>query len=603
MLAPEDRRLYSACFAVPNGHVFDAALGTTYSLDLDCLLFALFCLATGGVEEPEAALGDPISLLEAIHRIGSRVTVFCHAGETNVPRRPQSLYGLIEPSLVPALGRGGAIFHPKLWLLRFRNTDTGQSLLRAVVLSRNLTTSRAWDAFVGLEGEPGGEAVAESGDLAALVRALPGLGARGHALSDERTAQLATLAADAERTRFIAPPPFEGTAAFEALGIGNGRRLEAHRGDQLLAVSPFVSPETLTHLRQLAPRVRLVGRAEEMAKCPAAVVGAWEAFTLHEGASADADSLTEPDQSETADAAPQGLHAKALAVESAQRTTWWLGSGNLTDPVRAGSCVELLVRLEGKTTLVGIEPFLASGFGSLLVPYQHTLAPEDAAERSRSRVERTKQRLAEADLLLRCEPRGELWDVLLAGPALELDGVDVACRLVTLGPSRELRWPPGASLRFEALSTEALSAFVVFRLSVGQGESLFELRFTLKLPITGLPLERDARIARSIIKDRAAFMSYLHCLLAELGDGLGASDLSPRAALRESGDATAATSSSGLLEALLRALHRDPRRLFSLRSLMAQTGTGAEDPLPIPDEVRELWSAIEPHLTASEAAQ
>jgi hypothetical protein len=155
------------------------------------------------------------------------------------------------------------------------------------------------------------------------------------------------------------------------------------------------------------------------------------------------------------------------------------------------------------------------------------------------------------------------------------------------------------SQRFQDLSMEALSTFVVFRLSAGEAEGRFELCFTLKLPIAGLPAERDARVSRSIIKDRAAFMSYLRCLLVELGDGLRTGDAARRAELAAEGHGSAAPLTSGLLEAQLRTHHREPLRLHGLRSLIARAGT--EEPLPIPDEFREVWAAIEPHLLVPEA--
>jgi hypothetical protein len=603
MLAPEDRRLYSACFSAPDGYDFDAAVGTTYSLDLDCLLFALFSLAASGAQDPESALADPVSVLEAIHRTRERVMVFCHAGETNVPRRPQALYGLVEACLHPALGRGGAIFHPKLWLLRFRAKDGSDALIRTVVLSRNLTASRAWDTFICLEGTPGQNLVLESSELGALVRALPDLSVQGQALSPEQLNLISSFAFDAERTAFSAPGPFEGTVSFEAFGIGNGRTFEAHAGDRLLAVSPFVSPDTLEHLRQLAPAATLVGRAEEMAKCPGSVIEAWKAFTLHERASSDADLLLDQQEVATADAAPQGLHAKALAVESGDRTTWWLGSGNLTDPVRSGASVELLVRLAGKTSRVGVTAFIDAGFGQLLVPYQHQPAVDDPVERSRSAVGRAKRQIVERSPSLHCEARDGAWDLLLEGAHVEVDGVVIDCRPVTLGVTREKRWQPGVTRYcFERLAIESLGAFVSFRLRAGQGESHFEHCFTLKLAIVGLPAGRDPCIARSIIKDRAAFMSYLRHLLADLGDELEATVDDPSHGEPVSGQRALASTAGGVLESLLRTLHRQPRRLQGLRSLLAQTAATPDDSLPIPEEFRAVWAAIEPHLPSEGGA-
>lgn len=602
MLDPDVRRLYSECFAAPPGHVLDGAVGTTYSLDLDSLLFAMFCLATSGADDPDAALSNPVGLLEAIHRVGDDVTVFCHAGETNAPARPQALYGLLERGLVPARGRGGAIFHPKLWLLRFRSPAGREPLLRAVILSRNLTSSRAWDAFVCLEGSPGSKKHEESRELAELVRALPGFAVPGHTPSEQRLALIERLARDAELTSFEAPQPFEGVVAFRALGVAANRRFEpAERGERVLAISPFVSPETLSVLCEVAPRAQLIGRAEEMGKCPSEVIKKWEAFTLHEGASSDADVLDDTTELETADAAPQGLHAKALVVQSKQRTTWWLGSGNLTDPVRAGTSVELLVRLQGKTSQVGIDRFWDSGFGSLLVPYQHQPLPADPAEGSRSAVERAKRRISDASLTLRCEPAGDGWDLFLEGALPELGGVVATCRPVSLPAHHELtlRNEPSQCC-FKRLTLEALTAFLAIRLSAGTGEARFELCFTLKLPLQGLPAEREARIARAIIKDRAAFLSYLRCLLVDAGVGLEGIDAARRRQDKAGLQTQPSAFAAGLLESMLRTLRQDPERLQGLRTLLDRDVADSADGAIIPDEFRELWTAIEPHLPVKE---
>jgi hypothetical protein len=601
VLDPEVRRLYSECFAAPPGHALECAVGTTYSLDLDSLLFALFCLATSGVEDPDGALGNPVALLEAIHRLSDHVTLFAHAGETHAPERPRALYALLERCMVPAHGRGGAIFHPKLWVLRYRSRSSDAVLMRVVVLSRNLTSSRAWDTFVCLEGSPGGAVCDESRELGELLRALPSFAVAGQGPAEARLAQLESLAHAVERTRFEAPSPFEGTAAFVALGVVPGRRFEPSPGSRLLAISPFVSSGTLGVLRALAPRAQLVGRGEEMAKCSPDVLARWEAFVLHEGASADAEVLDDGANEGAADAAPQGLHAKVLVVESNQRATWWLGSANLTDPVRSGASVELMVRLGGKIARVGIDHFWDSGFGALLVSYQHHELPPDPADGNRSSVQRAQRRIIEAALELRCEVDGGGWCLSLEGGLPDLDDVVATCRPVSLAPSREVNLSGGvAGCRFVSLSAEALTAFLAIRLVAGSGDARFELAFTLKLPIKGLPEERDARVASAIIKDRAAFMSYLRCLLADFGS------TSTVEAQQQSVDRAAASQdqalrSAGLLESLLRTLHRDPGRLHGLRTLLARCAPGSAEDV-IPEEMRAIWAAIEPHLSVERSA-
>ncbi len=603
MLAPTDRKLYSECFAAPPGYKFDCALGTTYSLDLESLLFALFCLASSGNGEPEEALREPVGLLEAIHRTVERVTVFCHAGETNVPDKPQSLYSLLEQCIVPARGRGGgAIFHPKLWLFRYSSRDTDEILLRAVVLSRNLTTSRAWDSFICLEGSPDKSRQPDSGELAELIRALPSLSTQP--VHQDRAATLESLARDAERTIFKAPSPFTGNATFLVIGTDTNRKFQpTEKGDKVLAISPFVSPNTLDELRKLAPEGTLLSRPEEMSKCPAEVIERWRAFSIHEGACSDAELADDSIPVSSADPVPQGLHAKALAVQSASRTTWWIGSGNLTDPVRNGSSVELMLCLEGKTASVGIDAFLEAGFQKLLVDYHYCSAPHDPQDCSRSAVEKTKLALIDAKLELTCLPDGDHWALVLTGLVRLAEIVTVTCRPISLPVSHAQRLSPESTrLQFDRLRMEDLTALFCFELTAGSGKARFEQSLALKLPIEGLPQERDARIARSIVKDRTAFLSYLRCLLSNSGDDLLGAPVTKRAGDRHGNLEHSAAFASGLLEHLLRTLHSDPERLRGIPALLQRTNTteGGEAST-IPEEFRQIWAVIEPHLAKREA--
>lgn len=600
MLSPEDRRLYSQCFTAPDGFVFDGGIGTTYSLDLESLLFAQFCIATSGAAEPETALTDPVGLLEAVHRTSERVTVFFHAGETNAPNQPHALYSLLEKSMAPALGQaGGAIFHPKVWVLRFVSRDTQSVWLRVAVLSRNLTTSRAWDSFLCLEGEPERGKKSESADLAALLCALPELALQD--VAPTRLAFIESLAAEVHRTSFAAPHPFEGAAHFQSTGFGKQPGFAPKEpGEEVFAVSPFVSSETLSSLRKLAPRGRLIGRSEEMAKCTEEAIGKWEAFSLDEGANSETDAADVGEGNATADAAPQGLHAKILAVQKKRRTAWWFGSGNLTDPVRAGSSVELMVRLEGKNSKVSIDQFLDAGFFSLLVPYTHAPSSEDPQDGSRSAVQAAQQLLARSDMRVTCEPHGESWRLLLTGAPVLDERVELQCRPITL-PGARLSSVADGKARFEGVTLEALTALICFEIGAGSGEARFETELTLKLPVEGLPQERDAHIARSIIKDRASFLRYLQCLLGSVGDELLEGSVSLTVQSPSDSRNRRSAFASGLLEQLLRALHQEPERLRGLKSLLERTVEGQADTEEVvPEEFRELWKAIEPHLPSGD---
>ena len=142
MLSTETRRLYTECLEAPPGHRFDRGIATTFTLSLETLLVLPFSLAGLGTAEPELLLADPVALLESLQETGNRLAVFCHDGYIAVPPREQALYGLLDRCVVPVRApRRQGLFHPKLWLLRFVD-EAGGAILRAVVLSRNLTFNR-----------------------------------------------------------------------------------------------------------------------------------------------------------------------------------------------------------------------------------------------------------------------------------------------------------------------------------------------------------------------------------------------------------------------------------------------------------------------------
>jgi hypothetical protein len=595
MLNPEDRRLYTNCFTVPRDYRFDCGVGTTFTLDLETLLFVPIALTTSGSEDPRTALADRVALLGAIHRVGERLTVFCEDGRSNTPTFQHSLISLLEESFVPARARGdGAIFHPKLWLFRFLHRESGEELIRAVVLSRNITTSRCWDTVVQLEGVPKPrQVVAESKPLAALIRALPSLVSRPELQpAAERLAQLELLASTAERTHFAAPAPFDNEAVeFLSLGLGDGQRWKPQKGDRVLGISPFLSEKALTWLESFGSSRTLVSREETLDLCDRQVLSNWNVHGLHGDAGADADSA-ESDLGDTVESAPHGLHAKALAIESGKRTTWWLGSANLTDPVMNATNVELLVRLEGPTKQVGIDAFLGGGFQDLLRSYDlHTPQRTETAEEQAQRlVEKAQHVIVRAQLHGVCsQQEDDAWRLTLHGAVPLPIGVRVEAHPLTLSAARGLSLE-NATLTFSNMSVETLTAFVVFRVEAKAGEVTVRASFTCRVPVTGMPEDRLGRIIRSVIEDRQSLLGYLSRLLDDARN--------PIASFASAKSKQGAGGSAGnynqpvLLESIVRALRKNPERLLAidrtLQRLRGEQGEGAV----VPPDLVELWDTV-----------
>ena len=129
MLNPNNDRLdYGQILAPPVGYNLDFAVGTTYSLNLDALVGA--SLALGLSEETDSELmNNPVCLLEALRSTGDSVALFCEGGQIHMPNRVTSLYILLEKMVfsvkTPKRKKAAAYpsFHPKFWLIRYKNND------------------------------------------------------------------------------------------------------------------------------------------------------------------------------------------------------------------------------------------------------------------------------------------------------------------------------------------------------------------------------------------------------------------------------------------------------------------------------------------------
>ena len=155
MLDPDHRSMLTNLLTPPPGMVFDHGLATTYTLDLVTLLSVplhLTWLANGGDTLLEK---DGIQLFEGLKRVSNSLTVYTDRGHIQIPARPNALYSLLESCVTEVRAPNGGAFHPKIWLLRFKDEKNEDNvLLRMGILSRNLTSDASWDLALQVEGRP-----------------------------------------------------------------------------------------------------------------------------------------------------------------------------------------------------------------------------------------------------------------------------------------------------------------------------------------------------------------------------------------------------------------------------------------------------------------
>ena len=605
LLATEGRKLYTDCLTAPQGYRFDQGIATTFTLSLETLLVLPFTLATQGVEEPERLLSDPVALLESLQSTAHRLAVFCHEGYTSVPGKGQLLYGLLDHCVVPVLPKPPSkFFHPKLWLLRFVGEDEDDVVLRAVVLSRNLTFDRSWDTVTCFDGRPGGRRVKDSFGLETLVAALPGLA--GERISPEQRTLCETLAEEAARTRFETPEPFKEGPYFHAIGVadkkGKRRKFETLlKGlpKRLLCISPFLSKEAMDEARFEVPqRPMLITKDASTQPIDDATLAAWDVRVLADAVETGESSDDEADPQSLTPAG--GLHAKINLYEDTQgRAAWFLGSANLTKAGWTGLNVELMVELVGGVKHCGIDAFLGGGFEEVLEPWSRSLPdPDEEAQAAlRAKVESHREAIVRAGLGLRCLEADTGWALKLVGmPPATPEGLTCTAWPVTAELAvYEKDLTPGR--RWTMNSPAELTGLVAFRVRASEPKRRAEeIQFVLRLPVEGLPPERDAHILRTLVKDTKGFFRYLRYLLASEDDAVPGLRSRAGAGDGEAGAGFSLGFEQVILEDLVRGVSRSPKRMRHLARRIEDLRSTQETREVIPESFLELWDIVKQTL-------
>lgn len=590
MLDPNQRLLLTQAFRAPVGYKLDFAVATTYSLDLTTLLASTLHLSVLGDDRPLSDFQNGVMLLESLRRSADRLAVFCDDRQTYVPKPPHVLYSLLERVVIPVKPPLGGVFHPKLWALRFQRPGE-KPVLRAVVLSRNLTNDRSWDITLAVEGTTTGRQRRSNEGLRTLLANLPDMNAN---TPPALKAKVLELAAQLHSAEWQLPEGFD-ELRFLVLGF-NGKGWSPQPSQRLAVVSPFVSATALEKLsKSTREPVLLVSRSEELD-----ALGDFgrrsfrRCLTLQDAAEAeDGEDLSE--ESEVL----QGLHAKVYISEDGPNTTVAIGSANATNAALDGRNVELIAELTGrrkKDIIPGIDDIFSNeNLGKILEDYTPGKPPalDDAVLLAEQRLESAKDALAAAGLRLSCSGGGtQRMLVLKPGGPVVLEGIeslkawpvslngDLATDVLQIGLGQEAALPD--------CSLAAVTGFVAFEMASPPAPNA--CRFVLNLPVDGLPEERLAAVVQTIVANREGFLKYLLYLLADMDeDGLPNDVL---LALTGDGNRNGYTLESALplLEEMTRALSREPSRLDSIQSLIDELVRTEQGRQMVDENFLKLWN-------------
>ncbi|MCY4611098.1 MAG: phospholipase D family protein [Gammaproteobacteria bacterium] len=590
MLHPSDRNLYTDALTPPRGYVFDQAIGTTYTLDPTTLLTIPVYL--GLTMRRKGGEADPVDLLGALHRVADRITVYAQYGRIQVPDGEQILFSLLEPMIVEAASPGGGAFHPKVWVLRFKDSEGGGPIFRLLVLSRNLTADRSWDLCLQLEGQLTKKAQAANQPLYEFVRSLPSLAI--NTVAARKRKQAKEFSAEIACVKWELPEGFD-EVRFHVI---QGKSWLPMKSDRLAVVSPFVTIPALKALAGTTKKAEaLVSRPEELDGLERDLGEMFERVEILNDAveSDDGEDMSGHDM--------YGLHAKAIVTEKGDKVRVYVGSANATTSALVGGHnVEFFAELAGSRT-GGIDALLGEdGIGEYIVPWTSDGKSEvdpkkEEGEKIRDRV---REALTAAKFRVGCveDTRSGKWQLNLSGnTAIDLQGVK-ALRAwpITVRDTHAVNMLGSMSrgiVNLGAYSLQSVTGLIAFEV-VSDPDGM-ETRFTLNLPLDDPPEGRHAAILRAALKNREGFLRYLLLLLGEFDGGLGQN-------IDGIGSGAGGQwSDKGedvlpLLEEMTRAFSRDPTRLHEIRGAVERLESETDSDNFIPEEFRALWATFDKAL-------
>lgn len=544
------------------GYRVDFAAGTTYSLDIETFISLPFSL--GFLEEPDEAMKKSLTYIFAALRLCSdRLAVFCNFADIKVPPAAYKVYcALMEGSVFPVdVSRKDRLvnFHPKVWVVRQTSLEKEESILRVIVMSRNLTRDGNLDCACVLTGRIGDrqaseEARARHKPLGDFLRFL------ANRATGSKQADMKALAADVLRVeRFDVDGPYDDYA-FLPMGIrgysGEADLDDLRRSVRVVVVSPFLDDETVRHLASAREERLLVTQEQSITQAAIDAFGKENVYTTSPG-------MTDNDLDESVN-----LHAKmyfSTRYDDGWRNYLYLGSTNAT---RNGfsSNVEFLVRMRFKKYIMSWYEF-AEYFRN--DPERRFMPMVDIYTGTDPQAEEYRQSL-HLRRAIAAISRGEVDEENdVFSIRMTVMGEDLGTEVSPL-MRPDLKAPLMPGLAFTGMTLVELSEFYVV---TSEG-----LSRVVKIPTDGIPKERDEEICRSIISSKERFMDCISFLLSESKTAYVLSRMVESLGAGDGTDGAAAHPFPAVYESLLREAYESPDTFEDIQTFVESLPTDVVPP-------------------------
>lgn len=530
MLNPNNDRLdYGQILAPPAGYNLDFAVGTTYSLNLDALVGA--SLALGLSEETDSELmNNPVCLLEALRSTGDNVALFCEGGQIHMPNRVTPLYILLEKMVfsVKTPKRKGIAaypsFHPKFWLIRYRNND-GDLRYRVIVLSRNLTFDRNWDIAYYMDGHVTEDTTDKNEPVCDFLRYLAAQLPNTESGKDKARKIRALIR---ELSNVIFEPAEKAFYDYEFIPNGvrraSGGVYQFDETDlfkdtfhEILIISPFLSGGVIRafndrNTRSLIndARYMLITREMSLGRLKPEDVSHFQIYTMRDAVIDGETAISDESQ----EIQKQDIHAKIYMIRKYSSSDLYLGSLNASHNAVYGN-IEFMIRLRSKRRYLELDKLAASLFGTEKDgsdnPFQEVTLQTAIIEEE---DEPTKALDAVVKEINRSNPSAVVYpeDEEYYSASVHFEACDTKGYQISIRPLLSRRTEEfSRDVLFTRLTITQLSEFYV--IGVSDGEQTVER--ILIIPTDGLPDDREKQVVSSVVNDRDCFYRYIAFLLGD----------------------------------------------------------------------------------------
>lgn len=503
-----DRVDYGSLLIEDIEYELEHAVCLTYSLDMEALLGIPLCLGMRG-EMTSSQRSNPLYVLEAIRRTGKKLSVFCNAGCIKVPKSESRLFALMEDCIHEVrMPNFKYNFHPKIWVVQYRNTVDNRTLMKVIVMSRNLTFDQSMDMAVEMAGFVGEKQNTKNQPLADMLQFVSQF--------DDNKNRINEVIKNLMHVEEFELLDCFDDYKFHSFGVygksENGIKKITSKGsfksadslfkncDSLMIVSPFLTESTVLNILQGTERKCLITRETSVTK------GIYDAFNHN---SDDGIWVVDPvfssndalEDNESYGFADRDIHAKVYYTEKyGEPHKLYIGSLNASHNAFNYN-VEFLLELSYKSYYSSYWSVKNDFIPEKKCPFVKMLSFNEKASDNDAEGVDFREEIYSITSAEAVSDNGKFSLKIYS----ETDFADVTIRPFYLKASVK---PLTKEVVFEDVALNNLSN--MFIVAKGGQECLIRLN-VLNMP----EQEREDAIFNDIIKNRPMFMTYMRYLLDE----------------------------------------------------------------------------------------